>query len=323
MAGVLVFGEAVAGILTPASLEAATAGAELAAAVGQPLSGGLIGRNIGDAVAAFLGGGMSTLYIVDDLQFEPYIGERYAGAATAVIEHVAPSVVLFPHSLNTREWGSQLAARLQTHLVTDCVRLDVDGADVVLTKPIYGGGILAEYVVASTPVMATLRPGAFAASTPGAQGHIVPLDIPFIPARVTVLDETIDEPPSGPTLRDAKIVVSGGLGVGGRENWRLIEDVAEALGAAVGATRAVTDLGWAPTSQQVGLTGASVAPDLYIAIGISGAVQHLAGIGRAKTVVAINRDPEAPIFTRARYGAIGDAREIVPAFVERLRELRA
>jgi len=140
--------------------------------------------------------------------------------------------------------------------------------------------------------------------------------------RARVLEETREEGPAGPRLKDARIVVAGGMGVGGREHWHLVEETAAVLGGAVGATRAVTDLGWVPSVHQVGLTGTSVAPDLYIAIGISGAVQHLAGITRAKTIVAINRDPEADIFRLAAFGAVGDAQAIVPAFVERVKQLR-
>src|SRR5438309_655058 len=139
---------------------------------------------------------------------------------------------------------------------------------------------------------------------------------------VEVLEEIREQASTGPKLKDAKVIVSGGRGLGGPENWHVVEELAQLLGGAVGATRAVTDAGWVPPSHQVGLTGATVAPDLYITIGISGAVQHIAGISGARNVVAINRDADANIFKYARYGVVGDWKQILPAFTQRLKELR-
>ena len=139
---------------------------------------------------------------------------------------------------------------------------------------------------------------------------------------VEVLEEIREQAASGPRLKDAKIIVSGGRGLGGPENWKFVEELAQVLGAAIGATRAVTDAGWVSPSQQVGLTGSTVAPDLYITIGISGAVQHIAGISGARNVVAINRDGDANIFKYARYGIVGDWKQVLPAFTQRLKELR-
>jgi electron transfer flavoprotein alpha subunit len=321
MAGVLIFGDAPKGKLTRASLEVAAAGRALADSLREPLTGGLIGSGIAGAATELLAGGMVELYTVDDGRYEPYVGDEYVAAGEAILRAAAPSVALFPHTLNTREWVPRLAARLQTGLTTDCTRLQVDGSRVVMTKPVYGGSVLAEYVVHGTPQMATLRAGAQAAAPTAPVGRLARLDPPPPSSRVRVLEEATEAATAGPRLKDAKVVVAGGLGVG-RENWPLVADLASALGGAVGATRAVTDLGWVPSAHQVGLTGTSVAPDLYIAIGISGAVQHIAGITAARTIVAINKDPEANIFTIARYGAVGDAKEIVPAFLERLKQLR-
>ena len=139
---------------------------------------------------------------------------------------------------------------------------------------------------------------------------------------VQVLEEVREQATTGPRLKDAKVIVSGGRGLGGPENWHFVEELAQVLGAAVGATRAVTDAGWVPSSLQVGLTGATIAPDLYITVGISGAVQHIAGISGARNVVAINRDADANIFKYARFGVVGDWKQILPAFTQRLRELR-
>jgi electron transfer flavoprotein alpha subunit len=322
MGAVLVVGDAPRGTLAPGSFEVATAGRLLAEALGARLVAGLIGRDVGAAAETFLAAGMTELYVVDEARYAPYVGEDYVAAGEAIITACSPAVALFPHTVDTREWVSRLAVRQRTGLVTDCVRLAVDQGKAIMTKPVYGGSVIAEYVVRGVPQMATMRAGTYEATRPGAVGRIVPLHSPASSPRVRVLEETTEGGPAGPRLRDARVVVAGGLGVGGREHWHLVEETAAVLGGAVGATRAVTDLGWVPSAHQVGLTGTSVAPELYVAIGISGAVQHMAGITRAKTIVAINRDPEANIFGMATFGAIGDARAIVPAFVARVRELR-
>jgi electron transfer flavoprotein alpha subunit len=324
MGTVLVVGDAPRGKLAPGSFEVASAGRALAGALGARLVGALVGRDLGPATEAFLTAGMAELYVADGARYEPFDGQEYTAAGEAILGACAPAVVLFPHTLNTREWAARLAARRRTGVVTDCVAVVVDQHQVVMTKPVYGGSVIAEYVVRGTPQMATMRAGAYEAATPGAVGQIVhvPGDVPSASSRVQVLEEVTESGPAGPRLKDAKVVVAGGLGVGGPEHWHLVEEAADALGGAVGASRAVTDLGWVPSAHQVGLTGTTVAPELYIAIGISGAVQHVAGIARAKTIVAINKDPDANILRMATFGAIGDARAIVPAFVERVRQLR-
>ena len=322
MSAVVAFGDAPRGKLNPASFEVAAAGRALAGALGGRLVGALIGRDLGSAAHAFLDAGMAELYVADAPRFEPYSGVEYAAAGEAILEACAPSVALFPHTLDTREWAARLAARRRTGLVTDCVRVMVDRGQVVMTKPVYGGSVIAEYVVHGPTQMATMRAGACEPATPGAIGRIVPVEIPPVASRMRVLQEVAESGPAGPRLKDARVVVAGGLGVGGAEHWHLVEETAAALGGAVGASRAVTDLGWVTSAHQVGLTGTTVAPDLYIAIGISGAVQHVAGITRAKTIVAINKDADANIVRMATFGAIGDARAIVPAFVERVRQLR-
>jgi electron transfer flavoprotein alpha subunit len=152
-------------------------------------------------------------------------------------------------------------------------------------------------------------------------GTVVAVGMPDVKARVTLVEETPEEAGGGPSLRKAKVVVSGGLGIGSRDNWRLVEEAAASLGAAVGATRAVVELGWVPAARQVGFSGQKISPDLYVAVGISGAVHHLAGLAGAKTIVAINKDPEAGIFRAARFGVVGDANEVVPAFIARVKEL--
>jgi len=195
-----------------------------------------------------------------------------------------------------------------------------------VTKPVYGGGVWGEFVIRGAPRMATIRTGIFGERGPSATaaGEVVRLDVAVPQAgRVTLLEEAAADAAGGVKLKDAKVIVSGGRGLGGPDNWHFIEAAAAALDGAIGCSRPIADSGWVPSSHQVGLSGTSVTPDLYIAVGISGAVQHLAGISNASTVVAINVDSEADIFTRANYGVVGDYREVLPAFIERVKQLRS
>lgn len=323
MAGVLVFGDVAGGELVPVAMETAVAAAGLAEALGEPLLGALIGADLNAAAEQFRGG-FSALYLIEGAHYRPYNAKAYMNAAQAAIDACSPSVALFAHTLETREWVPRLAARLDTGLVMDCTVLAAEGSDLVVTKPVYGGGVLGEFVVRGAPRMATIRSGIFEPRSATAAGKVVRLDVAAPrPDRVTLLDEAAAAAGGGLRLKDAKIIVAGGRGLGGPDNWHFVAEAAAALGAAVGCSRPIADSGWVPSSQQVGLSGTSVTPELYIAVGISGAVQHLAGISNASTVIAINVDPEADIFTRANYGVVGDYREVLPAFIERVKQLRS
>jgi electron transfer flavoprotein alpha subunit len=318
MGAVLVFGELAGDALAPVSLEAAAAGAALAARLEVPLLGALIG----DATAADdFRADFATLHLVRGAHLQSYTAASRVAAARALIELCAPSVVVFPHTIETREWVPRLAAGLGAGLVTDCVALDVQDGALLATKPVYGGSVTGEFLVRGHPAMVTLRASAFESAEGGAAARIEHLDAPIPRGDVTVLEEKTSAG-EGPRLKDASVIVSGGRGIGGPDNWHYIEEAAAALGAAVGCSRPVVDSGWMPSVHQVGLSGSSVSPDLYMAVAISGAVQHLAGISAARTVVAINISPEADIFSRADYGVVGDYREVLPAFVERVKQLR-
>jgi electron transfer flavoprotein alpha subunit len=322
MAGVLVIGEVAGGALSAASLEVLTAAASLASGLGEPLAAAVIGGDVAAAAAA-MSGAAPKVYAAGGAHFAAYTADAYIAAAEALIEAASPSVVLFTHTLQTREWVPRLAAKLDAGLVLDCVSLTAEGSDVVIQKPVYGGGVVGTFVVRSALRLATVRTGVFEPAQGGGSGEVVSLDIPAPAAGAVMLIEQVAAGEStGPKLKDAKVVVSGGRGVGGPDNWHYIEACASAIGGAVGCSRPVADSGWVPSSHQVGLSGTSVTPDLYIAVGISGAVQHLAGISGAKTVVAINMDGEADIFGRANYGVVGDYQEVLPAFVNRVKQLR-
>jgi len=323
MAGVLVVGEVNDGGPVPAALQVASAGATLAEALGEPFMGALIGRGAGSAAQAFRCG-FASVYSVDGGHYQPYTAEAYVLAAQALIEASAPSVVLFAHGADTREWVPRLAARMKAGLVMDCTTLAMEGDVLVVTKPVNGGGVFAEFAIHGTPCMATVRASAFPRRTAENRAERIALAVsPPADPRVAVLNEETLAPSAGPRLKDAKLIVAGGRGVGGPDHWHYIEAASAALGAATGCSRPVADAGWVPSSQQVGLSGASVAPELYLAVGISGAAQHLAGITAAKMVVAINNSPDAEIFFRADYGIVEDYREVLPAFTERVKQLRA
>jgi electron transfer flavoprotein alpha subunit len=322
MSCVLVIGEAANGHLVPASMEAAAAGAALAQSLHLPLAGGLIG-DAPDNIASEFGAGFATLYLAQLPQLGSSTAHTQVAAAQILIKSANPSIILLPHTLRAREWAPALAAALDTSLVMDCIALRLEGELLVAQKPVHGGAVLGEFVLRGSPRVATLRSGAFAraATAPNARVERIDADI-AMSEKVTILEDIVTQASSGPKLTDAKIVVAGGRGLGSPDNWHYIETAAAALGGAVGASRPVVDSGWVSSSHQVGLSGNSINADLYVAVGISGAVQHLAGINGSAVVAAINTDGQADIFTRANYGVTGDYKEILPAFVERVKRLK-
>lgn len=322
MAGVLVFGEATENGVSRATLQVAAAGSKIAEQLGEPFIGALFGGTLEQPAAAFACG-LGSLYLAEGTHYRPYTAEAAIAAARAIIDAAKPSIVLFVHGADTRDWVPQLAARIGAGLVMDCTGVSVDDGALIVTKPVNGGGVSAEYAIRGSPRLATVRASAFQAIGGARAQQQIRLDVPAPEsARVTVLGEESAAASAGPRLKDARIVVSGGRGVGGPDNWHYIEAASAILGAAVGCSRPVADSGWVSSSHQVGLSGTMVAPDLYIAVGISGAAQHLAGISAARTVVAINNSADADIFFRADYGIVEDYREVLPAFVERVKQLR-
>jgi electron transfer flavoprotein alpha subunit len=325
VAGVLLIAESAGEQLSPTTAELIGEGSRLAQQLGgTSVTLLLAGKNV-QALATTLGAqGVDKVLLAENAQATPHSPQWLLRAAEAAVAQVQPDAILVTHSGGGRDLAPLLAYNLGTGIVTDSTALRVDGGELVITKPVFGGSAIAEFGIATSPKVVTLRPRAFEsdqAPTPKA-GDVEALAVPDADAAIEVLEEIREQATTGPRLKDAKVIISGGRGLGGPENWKFVEELAQVLGAAVGATRAVTDAGWVPPSLQVGLTGATVAPDLYITIGISGAVQHIAGISGARNVVAINRDADANIFKYARYGVVGDWKQIVPAFTQRLKELR-
>ena len=240
-----------------------------------------------------------------------------------IINRVHPDVVLF----NKSDFGSLVAPRVAFRLgavfASDCMEIsNVDGS-IMVTRPVFGGSALADFEVATTQSVITLRPGSFSASTetgnPSVEEFISDVTVD---QRASVLD-TIEESREGVRLEDANVIVSGGRGLGGPEPFSILHDLANVLEGAVGASRAACDAGWIDHAYQVGLTGKSVTPDLYIAVGISGASQHMAGCSSSRAIVAINKDADSNIFKEARYGVVGDWEKVLPAFLSAVRDIKS
>lgn len=280
-------------------------------------------RVLGQQVMVY---GASTVFIVEHPQLVEYSADLYLKALEGVIRAAHPHVCIFPGNTWGLELAPRLAYRMKSAMVMDCTELrGVDGDQVQITKPIYGGKAETILVAHNPPVTVCLRPRSFepVEAINGATGEVHQLSIEMEPSwrRTQVIDRIVEE--SGEMkLEEARIIVSGGRGVGGPEGFTMLKELAELLGGAVGASRAACDAGWVPMSWQIGQTGKKVAPDLYIAVGISGASQHLVGMRGAKTVVAINIDPKAPIFKVADIGLVEDYRNVIPALIEELKRTR-
>lgn len=270
--------------------------------------------------------GADYIYTVRGLQYRNFSTETHAYVMTKLIEKYKPSAILIGATNNGRDLGSRVAVRLHTGLTADCTELDVDteSGNVLYTRPAFGGNLMATILCADTrPQMGTVRPGAFkiGESEPGRSGQVIEEAI-VTPSEliVTKLLEFLPvEQMGGVKLEEADIIVSGGKGLGKAENFELLRELAAVLHAAVGASRAAVDAGWISHVQQVGQTGKTVSPKIYIACGISGAVQHLAGMSASDYVIAINKDPDAPIFQAADFGIVGDLFEIIPELIRELK----
>ncbi|MDE0592334.1 MAG: electron transfer flavoprotein subunit alpha/FixB family protein [Dehalococcoidia bacterium] len=251
------------------------------------------------------------------------IYERVTDEVAALVSSTAPDVVI----LNKTDFGSvvgaRLAFRIDAAFAADCIEISNSGDSVSVTRPVYGGSALAEYEIASSPAILTLRAGAYEPTSDNGTPGVESFSSGATAEQRASVSDTILEAREGIRLEDADFVVSGGRGLGGPEPFSVLTDLANVLGGAVGASRAACDAGWIDHSHQIGLTGKSVSPDVYVAVGISGASQHMAGCSSSRAIVAINKDGDSNIFKEARFGVVGDWEKVLPAFIETVRDLRA
>ena len=312
MAKVLTFAEQRDGKLRRASLETVSEARRLADALGAAVTAVVIGPS-GEPLAADLAAyGADRVVVFDDAAFAAYATESYARALAQAVADEGPSIVLVPFTALGKDLAPRLAARLGAGLASDCVALSVAGGRLVGRRPVYAGKAYATVEWVGKPQLATLRPNVFPLGQPDAsrRAEIVQGSVDGAArARVTAVRAATQ---GKLALSEAQVIVSGGRGLKGPEHFHLVEELAEAMGAATGASRAVVDAGWVDHALQVGQTGKTVSPSLYVACGISGAIQHLAGMSSSKYIVAINKDPDAPLFKVADYGILADVFELLP-----------
>lgn len=320
---VLVVAEHKDGALKKVTFEMLGEGTRLVEKLGGVVEAALLGWGVSGVADALAHYGAARVYLADDPSLEKYSSESYTTVLSRLIQKAEPAVVLLAATTQGKDLASRVAARLGLGLASDCIVFEVvaDGR-LVITRPIYGGRAIATVIEKTTPQMATVRPNVMVPLEPDLSraASVEKLAVETGDIRAKVIDLIQETGRQQVGLAEAEIIVSGGRGLKGPENFCLLEDLAGVLGAAVGASRAAVDAGWIDHSHQVGQTGRTVTPNLYIACGISGAVQHLAGMKTAKCIVAINKDPEAPIFRVADYGIVGDLFEVVPILTEEFKK---
>jgi electron transfer flavoprotein alpha subunit len=328
--GVYVFIQQVDNKVAGVSHELLGKAKELAAKMETEVTAVLLGSNVSGLCKDLAAYGADKIVMVDNRDLELYSTKPYAYAVCKVIEKYKPAVVLYGATAIGRDLAPRVAARVRTGLTADCTKLDVadDGTkNLRMTRPAFGGNIMATIICPEyRPQMATVRPGVMQKIKP-IEGASVPVDnyaveIPASEKDVQILD-VVKKESHKMDIQDAKILVSGGRGMGCPENFKMLQECADALGGTVSSSRACVDAGWVEKDIQVGQTGKTVRPNLYLACGISGAIQHLAGMEESDVIIAVNKDETAPIFEVADYGVVGDATKIIPLFTEEVKKAMA
>ena len=336
--GVYVFAQQVDNEISGIAYELLGKGKELAAKLNEEVTAVLIGHDVKGLADKLAEYGADKVIVVDDPELKEYRTEPYAHALSSVINEFKPDIVLVGATAIGRDLGPTVSARVATGLTADCTVLEIGDFPLVaipgkedeqkhnqllMTRPAFGGNTIATIACPDNrPQMATVRPGVMQKIEPivGAKANVIEYNPGFTPNdRYVEIKEIVKAVSDTVDIMDAKILVSGGRGVGSAENFKILEDLAEALGGSVSCSRAVVDSGWKPRDLQVGQTGKTVRPSLYFAIGISGAIQHTAGMEESDIIIAINKDETAPIFDVADYGIVGDLNKIVPMLTEKIK----
>jgi electron transfer flavoprotein alpha subunit len=323
--GIWIIAEQRGGTLRKISYELASEGRRLADQSGQSLAAVVIGSQIGEEAKKLIPYGPDTLYVADDPALADYTPEAYTAVLADLIKKQGPDIVLLGASAQGKEQAAKLAARLETGMAQDCVSFRLENGLLIAKRPLYAGKVYADVACETArPQMAAARPNVLAVAEPdpGRQAEIVavPVELKADDLRTTLV-ELLPDASGKVDLTEATFIVSGGRGMKTAENFQVLEELAGVIGASVGASRSAVDAGWRSHTDQVGQTGKVVCPNMYIACGISGAIQHLAGMGSSKIIVAVNKDPEAPIFQKADYGIVGDLFEIVPVLKEEFKKI--
>ena len=338
--GVYVFAQQVDNEVSGIALELIGKGKDLAKDLNTDVTAVLIGSDVKGLVDVLAEYGADKVIVVDDPELKEYRTEPYAHALASVINEFKPDIMLVGATAIGRDLGPRVSARVHTGLTADCTQLDIGDFPMVavpgkeqkhnqllMTRPAFGGNTIATIACPDfRPQMATVRPGVMqkAERVAGAKAEVIEFNPGFTPDNKYVeILEVVKAVSDVADIMDAKILVSGGRGVGSAENFQMLEDLAEVLGGTVSCSRAVVDSGWKPRDLQVGQTGKTVRPQVYFAIGISGAIQHVAGMEESDIIVAINKDENAPIFDVADYGIVGDLNKIVPALTEQIKAAKA
>jgi electron transfer flavoprotein alpha subunit len=323
--GIWIVAEQRDGALRKVSYELASAARKLADQLGEEVGAVLLGGPGVEGLAGQLAKyGVDKVYVAENAAFEPYTTDAHSLAITTVVKAKDPSILLLAASAQGKDLSARLVGKLATGMATDCTDLKIADGKLVAVRPMYAGKCYGEIVVSGSPQMASLRPNVFPLAENAKAGAIEKFDPSLDPAKLqTKVLEVMKETGGSIDVSEANIIVSGGRGMKGPENYGMLEELAGLLKGAVGASRAAVDAGWRPLKDQVGQTGKTVAPNLYIACGISGAIQHLAGMSSSKYIVAVNKDPEAPIFAKADYGIVDDLFKVVPEITKEAKKLLA
>lgn len=318
---ILIIAEGRAEGLRKVSFELVNVAQQLAGALGGSVAGAVVGNNVGAWADALAKTGVTKVYVVDNPGLEHFAPESYTTALAEIIRAAQPAIVLFGATGWGKEVSACTAARLDWGLVTDCTEAKIENGALLLTRPVYAGKAIAHVRAKGFPVMVSMRPNITPpVEATGASAPIEKVAVTLKEPRARVV-ETVVKAKAKVDLGEANIVVSGGRGVKGAEGFAPVQELADTLGGAMGASRAAVDAGWIDYTHQVGQTGKTVSPKLYIAAGISGAIQHLAGMSSSKVIVAINKDADAPIFKIADYGIVGDLFEVLPALNAEVKKL--
>lgn len=325
MSKVLIYAEIKAGKIKKSAFELASEGRKLADALGGDLGAALIGPGLDSFATDLAKYGVDTVYCVEAPELETYNSEYFGQALAHLITETKPEIVLMSHTMQGKDLAPRTAAKLGVAAIADCVSFRLEGTTLIGKRPMYAGKCFAEWSATGSPQIATARPNVLETAEVSKAGAVSKVSFGVDAGRSTYVTKDLNLDTSGKVdLTEAEIIVSGGRGMGGPD-YTLIEEMAGIFGsrATVGASRAAVDAGWRKHSDQVGQTGKTVTPNLYIACGISGSIQHLAGMGSSKVIVAINKDTEAPIFTKADYGIVGDLFKVIPEFNKELKAILA